>query len=55
MDLFIDRSRWPELIRSDYERTTEALKQSRRRPSGSINGSIPASPAPQQAAILRRA
>ena len=24
-DLFIDRSRWPELIRGGYERTTAAL------------------------------
>ena len=24
-DLFIDRSRWPELIRGGYERTTRAL------------------------------
>ena len=31
-DLFIDRSRWPELIRSGYERTTEALDALRRRP-----------------------
>jgi len=45
MDLFIDRSRWPELIRTGYERTTKALKQLRRRPSGSMNGSIPSSAA----------
>jgi len=25
-DLFLDRSRWPELIRTGYERTTEALR-----------------------------
>lgn len=33
-DLFIDRSRWPELIRSGYERATHALDafRSRRRP-----------------------
>ena len=24
-DLFIDRSRWPDLIRGGYERTTRAL------------------------------
>jgi NTE family protein len=30
-DLFIDRSRWPELIREGYERTTEALAPMRRR------------------------
>ena len=31
-DLFIDRSRWPELIRAGYERTTAALDALRRRP-----------------------
>jgi len=46
MDLFIDRRRWPELIRTGYERTTAALKCLRRRPSPSTNGSIPSSPAP---------
>ena len=46
MDLFIDRSRWPELIRTGYERTTAALKLLRRRPNRSPNGSIPAAPAP---------
>jgi NTE family protein len=40
MDLFIDRSRWPELIRTGYERTTTALERMRRRPQRSINGSI---------------
>lgn len=30
-DLFIDRSRWPELIRTGYERTTRALAPMRRR------------------------
>jgi NTE family protein len=30
-DLFIDRSRWPELIRMGYERTTRALAPMRRR------------------------
>lgn len=30
-DLFIDRSRWPELIRTGYERTTAALAPMRRR------------------------
>ncbi len=30
-DLFIDRSRWPELIRTGYERTTVALAPLRRR------------------------
>jgi NTE family protein len=30
-DLFIDRSRWPELIRAGYERTTRALAPMRRR------------------------
>jgi len=45
MDLFIDRSRWPELIRTGYERTTTALQRLRRPPSRSINGSIPGSPA----------
>ena len=30
-DLFIDRSRWPELIREGYERTTRALAASRTR------------------------
>ncbi len=33
-DLFIDRSRWPELIRTGYERTTAALAPMRRRPAG---------------------
>ena len=46
MDLFIDRSRWPELIRTGYERTTAALQPLRRQPSRSTNGSIPSSPAP---------
>ncbi len=32
MDLFIDRSRWPELIRTGYERTTAGLERLRRRP-----------------------
>ena len=48
MDLFIDRSRWPELIRTGYERTTAALRRLRRQPSRSINGSIPASRAPSR-------
>ena len=48
MDLFIDRSRWPELIRTGYERTTAALRRLRRQPSRSINGSIPGSPAPSR-------
>ncbi len=30
MDLFIDRSRWPELIRTGYERTNAGLKRLRR-------------------------
>jgi len=30
-DLFIDRSRWPELIPAGYERTTGALAPMRRR------------------------
>jgi predicted acylesterase/phospholipase RssA len=38
MDLFIDRSRWPELIRTGYERTTAALKPLRRGPNRSMNG-----------------
>ena len=33
MDLFIDRSRWPELIRAGYERTVAALRRLRRQPS----------------------
>lgn len=32
MDLFMDRSRWPELIRTGYERTTAALEPLRHRP-----------------------
>jgi NTE family protein len=32
-DLFIDRSRWPELIRTGYERTTKALAPMRRAPN----------------------
>lgn len=31
-DLFIDRSRWPELIRDGYERATRALDAFRRAP-----------------------
>ena len=46
MDLFIDRSRWPELIRTGYERTTASLKALRHQPSRSTNGSIPSPPAP---------
>jgi NTE family protein len=38
-DIFIDRSRWPELIRSGYERTTRALDAFRDRPR---SGSAPA-------------
>ena len=48
MDLFIDDSRWPELIRAGYERTAAALRRLRRQPSRSINGSIPGSPAPSR-------
>jgi len=44
MDLFIDRSRWPELIRTGYERTAAALEHLRRRPSRPLNGSISSSP-----------
>jgi len=36
MDLFIDRSRWPELIRTGYERTTAALERLCRQPRRSI-------------------
>jgi hypothetical protein len=32
-DLFIDRSHWPELIRTGYERTTRALAPMRKRPT----------------------
>jgi hypothetical protein len=32
-DLFIDRSHWPELIRTGYERTTQALAPMLRRPT----------------------
>jgi len=39
-DLFIDRSRWPELIRTGYERTTRALAPMRRRVARA-NGSRP--------------
>ena len=46
MDLFIDRSRWPELIRTGYERTTTALQRLRRQPNRSIAGSIHNSPSP---------
>ena len=52
MDLFIDRSRWPELIRTGYERTTAALERLRRQPSRSITGSITSSPSPSDALIL---
>ena len=31
-DLFIDRSRWPQLIREGYERTAKALDAFRPRP-----------------------
>ena len=47
MDLFIDRSRWPELIRRGYERTTAALERLRRPPGRSITVG---SPAPQRPA-----
>ena len=46
MDLFIDRSRWPELIRRGYERTSAALERLRRPPSRSITVGSPARPAP---------
>jgi predicted acylesterase/phospholipase RssA len=45
MDLFIDRSRWPDLIRIGYERTSRALQSMRQRPPRSSNGSVPHSPA----------
>jgi predicted acylesterase/phospholipase RssA len=46
MDLFIDRSRWPELIRTGYQRTTAALELLRRQPSRSASGSNLSAPAP---------
>ncbi|MGZ4182904.1 MAG: patatin-like phospholipase family protein [Solirubrobacteraceae bacterium] len=53
-DLFIDRSRWPELIRTGYERTTEALAPMRRR-TGGANGARPAPVgSPQSRPTLRR-
>jgi NTE family protein len=42
-DIFIDRSRWPALIRDGYERTTHALDALRRRPRGAASRtSVPA-------------
>jgi hypothetical protein len=38
MDLFIDRSRWPELIRTGYERTSAALGRLRRQQGSSQRG-----------------
>ena len=38
-DLFIDRSRWPELIRTGYEQTTQALAPMRRHARG-LNGAV---------------
>jgi NTE family protein len=35
-DLFIDRSRWPELIRAGYERTWEQLAQFKQRPRARV-------------------
>ncbi len=53
-DLFIDRSRWPELIRTGYERTTQALAPMRRRTRGA-NGARPAPVGgPQSQPTLRR-
>ncbi|MGZ4234271.1 MAG: patatin-like phospholipase family protein [Solirubrobacteraceae bacterium] len=49
-DLFIDRSRWPELIRTGYERTTRALAPMRRRAAGA-NGSPDSSPHRQYVAV----
>jgi NTE family protein len=45
-DLFIDRSHWPELIRTGYERTSRALAPIRRRATRS-NGSRPTAGAGQ--------
>jgi predicted acylesterase/phospholipase RssA len=45
-DLFLDRSRWPELIRTGYERTSRALAPMRRRANGS-NGSLKAVAIPE--------
>ncbi|HET6864443.1 MAG TPA: patatin-like phospholipase family protein [Solirubrobacteraceae bacterium] len=45
MDLFIDRSRWPELIRTGYERTRAALAPLRRQPRRSVEGAIAGSAA----------
>ncbi len=46
MDLFIDRSRWPELIRTGYERTSAALQRLRQQPTRSVSGSTPGPPVP---------
>jgi NTE family protein len=43
-DLFIDRSRWPELIRAGYERTTRALAPMRSRADGSHAATATAQP-----------
>jgi NTE family protein len=40
-DLFIDRSRWPELIRSGYRRATQALDAFRSRPASQRQRPIP--------------
>jgi hypothetical protein len=44
MDLFIDRGRRPDLIRTGYERTSAALRRLRRQPTRSVSGSTPAPP-----------
>ena len=42
-DLFIDRSRWPELIREGYARATRALDALRRPPAAKRSPQAPAS------------
>jgi NTE family protein len=47
IDLFIDRSRWPELIRTGYERTSAGLERLRRQPRAPARRSA----GPQRAAL----
>jgi hypothetical protein len=53
MDLFIDRSRWPELIRTGYERTSAAFARFSRAAEPSDRPLDPRLASPQQSLILR--
>jgi hypothetical protein len=52
-DLFIDRSRWPELIRAGYERTTRALDAFR--PGTPAHATAPAAAAEHEPATATAA